>query len=149
MYEEMWGGPMSSTAAVMLARALVEQGRLDEAERFSRIGEETAAVDDVVTQVEWRYVRSKVFARQGDLAGGEALAREAVVLAERTDFLELHADALLGLAEVLALAGRADEGRPAIEQAIRLFERKGSVLGVERARALLSEAAREPLAELE
>jgi class 3 adenylate cyclase/tetratricopeptide (TPR) repeat protein len=149
LYEGMSGGPVGATAATMLARALVEQGRLDEAERYARIGAENAAADDVVTQFAWRSVRARVLARRGDLAAGEALAREAVALAEPTDYLEERAGAHLSLAEVLALAGRGNEGVPAVEEAIRLFERKESVVGVERARARLSELAREPLAERE
>jgi tetratricopeptide (TPR) repeat protein len=137
MFEEMGSGAVSATAAALLARALVEQGRFDEADRFALISEETATGDDVFTQSGWRAVRSRVLARRGDLAGAETLAREAVAIAERTDFLEDHAAALLALAEIMALAGREDEGRAAIEQAIKLYERKESVVGVERARARL------------
>jgi hypothetical protein len=80
-----------------------------------------------------------VLANRGDLAAGEARAREAVELGAQTDYLEFHANALLALAEVLALAGRPNEARPAVENAIRLFEQKESVFGVERARARLRE----------
>jgi class 3 adenylate cyclase/tetratricopeptide (TPR) repeat protein len=147
MYEEMGGGALSSSAATLLARALVELGRLDEAERYSRISEETAPTDDAFAQVEWRSVRARVLARRGDLTGAEALARESVARADHTDGLEHHAQALLALAEVCALSGRADEARMAVDEAIRIFERKESLSGVERARARLRQLEREALAE--
>jgi tetratricopeptide (TPR) repeat protein len=140
-------GGVLSTVAGMLARALVDQGQLAEAERLTETSERLGAADDLVTQIEWRSTSARVLARRGDVAGGEALAREAVALAEDTDFLIDHAHACLDLAEVLSLAGRAEEGRPAIEQAIRLFERKEIVIAAERARARLRALAREPLAE--
>jgi class 3 adenylate cyclase/tetratricopeptide (TPR) repeat protein len=137
MLEQMGSVAVSATVAAMLARTLVEQGRLDEADRFAKIAEETATADDPLTHFGWRSVRSLVLARRGDLVGGEMLAREAVAIAERTDFLEDHAAALLALAEIMALGGRKDEGRAAIERAIKLYERKESVVGVERARTRL------------
>jgi tetratricopeptide (TPR) repeat protein len=145
--ERMGGGALSTTSAAMLARALVDQGRLDEAERFARISERTVQVDDIFTQFDWREALSRVLARRGDVAAGEALALEAVALAEQTDYLEGHARTVLGLAEVLALAGRAEEGRPFVERAILLYDQKESVVGAERARSRLRELTREPLAE--
>ena len=149
MSEEMGGGALSATPASLLGRALLEQGRLDEADRFARRAEETAGTDDITLQMEWRTVRARILARRGDLAAGETLARQSVALAEQTDYLEFSANAFLALAEVLELAGRTEESRPAIERAIGLFERKESAVGVERARERLRELAREPLAELD
>jgi hypothetical protein len=40
---------------------------------------------------------------------------------------------------VLRLAGRADEAATALEEAMRLYERKGVLPQIERTRALLSE----------
>ena len=48
--------------------------------------------------------------------------------AERTQFLGLHADALLVLAEVLRLAGRPAEAVAALAEAAGLFERKGNAV---------------------
>ena len=63
----------------------------------------------------------------------------AVGHVEGTEFLNLHADALLVLAEVLRLAGRAGEAAAALEEAIELYERKGNVVSAAKARAALDD----------
>ena len=82
-------------------------------------------------------MRGKVLARRGELQEGERLAREAVALADETDMLNAHADALIDLAEVLALAGQG--GRAELDQAFALYERKGNLVMAERARSRLAE----------
>ncbi len=61
-----------------------------------------------------------------------------------SDFLSDQADALTDLAEVLRLAGRPEEAAAALEEAIGVHERKGSIAGVNNARALLTELAAQP-----
>jgi tetratricopeptide (TPR) repeat protein len=147
MHAAMGREVVNSTTACLLARALDEQGRLDEAEELARLGQTNAVADDTAIQSTWRYVRASLLAKKGDLAAAETLARDAVAFAEQTDFLEEHARALLTLARVLELSGRTDEAREALERASRLYERKESVFGVERVRVRLGELAGEPLAE--
>ena len=128
--------------AAKLADALYAQGRDDDAFAFSEVSRRATAPADLSAGVQWRAVRAKLLARRGDLPEAEALARGAVVLASETDFLVLHADALMDLAEVLRVAGREGEGEaaPVIRQALELYEQKGNVVGAERARSLLGEA---------
>ena len=123
-----------STLAGYLADALYAQGHFDEANEFTRFGEERAVLDDVASQVWWRVTRAKVLARAGD-ADSEWLAREAVALAEPTDDLFLRARALLDLAETLTLLGRGGATQPLLEQAALLAERKGDIVTAGRARA--------------
>jgi class 3 adenylate cyclase len=78
-----------------------------------------------------------LLARRGEFHEGERLAREAVALAEETDMLNAHADALIDLAEVLTLADQ--DGRAELEQALALYERKGNLVMAERARSRLAE----------
>ena len=122
-----------------LAEVLHQLGRDEEALRFTEEAE-AAAFLDVPEQFLWRKARAKVLAARGDGEQAERLAREAVELAERTDHLEEHADALMTLAEVLRRAGRAADAEPALQEALRLCERKGSTVLAERARAALSAA---------
>ena len=75
------------------------------------MGAQTAPSEERLPQMLWRQARGKVLARRGELEEGERLAREAVALAEETDMLNAHADALLDLAEVLALAGQDARAR--------------------------------------
>ena len=77
----------------------------------------------------------------GRLAEAEELARSAVALAARTDFLNQHGDALLELAVVLDKAGRAAEARVAVTDALGLYGRKGDLLAAARARRRLERLA--------
>jgi class 3 adenylate cyclase/tetratricopeptide (TPR) repeat protein len=119
-----------------LAQALLELDRDDEAEQWLERGLETAS-DERLPQILWRQVRGKALARRDELQEGERLAREGVALAAETDMLNAHADALLDLAEVLALAGQ--DTRAELEQAFALYERKGNLVMAERTRSRLAE----------
>jgi DNA-binding SARP family transcriptional activator len=123
--------------AAKLAEALYAQGRDDEAFELSEVSRGASAPDDLSPGVQWRAVQAKLLAKRGDAPAAEALAREAVALAGETDFLVLHADALMDLAEVLRLADRGGEAASFVEEALGLYEQKGHVVGAERARTLL------------
>jgi tetratricopeptide (TPR) repeat protein len=115
-----------------LAQALLGLGRDDEAELWVERGRETAQSEERLPQMLWRQVRGKVLARRGELEEGERLVREAVALAEETDMLNAHADALIDLADVLALA--AQDPRAELDRALALYERKGNLVMAERTR---------------
>lgn len=123
--------------AAKLASALYAQGEDDRALELSEVSERATAPDDLSAAVQWRTVRAKLLARRGELGQAEALAREAVALAEETDFLVLRGDACMDLAEVLRASGRLEEARASTEQALELFERKENVVSAARARSLL------------
>jgi tetratricopeptide (TPR) repeat protein len=124
--------------AAKLADALYAQGRDERALELSEVSEGATAPDDLSAGVQWRAVRAKLLAKQGDAERAEALGREAVALAAETDFLVLRGDAFMDLAEVLRLAGRDADAVPPLEQALELYEQKGNVVAAERARALLA-----------
>jgi len=132
-----------STSAGHLADALYAQGRYDEAMEFTRLGEENAASDDVASQMQWRAVRAKAYAKLGKLQEAEALAREGVAVADRTDHLNLRGDNHVALAIVLAEAGRNTEAADEMRVALRLYEEKGNVVSAGRARQFLEELASE------
>ena len=91
------------------------------------------------TDREWQIKRtgdSGAVARQARSAGGGgALAREGVALAADSEYVVLHADVLLDLAEVLRLAGRPEEAEATTADAVGLYERKGNVAAARTARA--------------
>ena len=62
-----------------------------------------------------------------------------MALARQTDDLNLQADKLIDLAEVLRLAGREDEIGPVLAEALELYEAKGVLVSARRTRVLLSE----------
>ena len=133
-----------STLAAMLAHVVYAQGRYDEAFRFTEISEEAAPDEDLSANVYWRGGRAKILARRGRLPEGEKLARNALELAEATDFLNMHAHALLDLGEVLRLAGRGTEAVTAVGEALRLYERKGNEVAARQARSLQAELLASP-----
>ena len=133
---------MRSTLAAYLAEALCAQGRLDEAEEFTESCESIAGSDDIVTQVVWRTARAKVYARWDRFAEAEKLAREAVRLAEATDFPELGAGAAMALAEVLFVSGRSDEAQLFARRAQGIHERKGNVVAGRAAESLFTAYSR-------
>jgi predicted ATPase/class 3 adenylate cyclase len=132
--EQMGERSYLSSMAALLAHALAGRGELHEAERFSRVSEDAAAADDAFSQVLWRSGRAKTQARRGELVEAEALAREAVAVAETTDLLNTRGDTLADLGEVLALAERPAEAAAVYEQAAEVFRRKGNRASLERVR---------------
>ena len=60
-----------------------------------------------------------------------------MALADETDFTVLRADAFMDLAEVLRTAGRGNESKPFVAQALELYEQKGNVVAAGRARRIL------------
>jgi DNA-binding SARP family transcriptional activator/predicted ATPase len=131
---ETW---VRATLAAYLGAVLAELGRNDEAITFTRESETNASADDVVTQVVWRGARARALAHAGEGAEAAAFARDAVRRAAETDFVDLRAGAFLDLAAVLA-ATDPDGAADAAAEAAREYERKGNVVGAERARSLVT-----------
>ncbi len=135
--EQSW---LSSLAAI-LADAVYEQGRHEEAEQLAASSEASAGAADIYSQALLRSVRAKILAQRGALDAANSLAGEAIVLADATDFLILQAQVRVAYAEVLKVEGRADQARQASEAAISLAERKGNRAGAEGAFGLAHRAA--------
>ena len=136
-FREIGEGWFLSGVAVDLPRAVYEQGRYDDAFALVAAIDETPAPD-----CEWRIKRTgvpaRLLARRGRLDEAEALAREGVALAADSEFVVLHADVLLDLAEVLDLAGSPEEARAATDEAMSIYERKGNVAAARKARSLMN-----------
>ncbi|PZV39006.1 ATP-binding protein [Mesorhizobium kowhaii] len=126
--EEMGERAFRSTMAASLAAVILEQGRDEEAEDFAKLSAQLAASGDLVTQILWRRVRARVLARRAEIEAAEALAREAVAIAEATDFINDRADALIDLSRVLEASRRGNEAVEAASRALRLYELKGNVV---------------------
>ena len=122
---------LASTAA-KLARAIVAQGqsRYDQATRLIAISQEAAAGEDPSAQALSQGLSARILADRGQHREAEDLARSAVALAAQTDMLSHHADTLLDLAHVLAVAGRIPDAHAAASRALDLYQRKGNLPGV-------------------
>ena len=130
-----------STAATLLAHAVLDQGRLDDADSFIVLGEEAGAEDDLTTQVLVRSARGRVLAARGRPQEAEPHVREAVALAEETDDLNMRADVLMDLAEVVGLGGDRAEMTRVLDRAIALYEAKGNIVMAAEARRRQSSEA--------
>jgi tetratricopeptide (TPR) repeat protein len=139
LHEELGDPGFMSNAAGTLALAIYALDQLDEADTWARRAEELGSSDDADKEMLWRRVRAKVLARRGKHADGERLALEAVAICEETDRLDAQGDAYADLAEVLLLAGRAEEAAVTLAQAIERYERKGNIVSAQRARTRLAE----------
>jgi class 3 adenylate cyclase/tetratricopeptide (TPR) repeat protein len=130
---------LRSTILGLLAHASWAAGGMDEALRCAHRAQEVTQPDDLWSEVLWRTARAKVLAVRGD-GDAEALALEAVALAADSDWLCLHGDALLDLAEVRRQLGRPDAARAAAEAALGRYLLKGDLASGDRARAFLDAA---------
>jgi DNA-binding SARP family transcriptional activator len=143
-FERMGEKSNASTLAAQIAEALYRQGRLEEALALTEQSARDAAPDDLHTQVQWRGPRAKVLALAGEPEDAERLAREAVELAERTDFLNMQAASLLDLAEVLRARRRRAEVGKLVDRAVALYEQKGNRVAAAQARGVRRRAAAAP-----
>jgi predicted ATPase/class 3 adenylate cyclase len=117
-----------STTAAFLARAVLAQGRYDEAERLTEVSNRAASDDDLITNVIWRGTCARIVARRGEASHAERLARESVELSFETDCVNMQADALVDLAETLRVLDRPGDAVTALEEALDLYEAKGNVV---------------------
>jgi tetratricopeptide (TPR) repeat protein len=131
---------IEGTTALNLADVLLRQGRVDEATDLIQAGEERSASDDVFNQVKILSLKAALGKARGDLVAAEDLARQAVGrAASAAEFLDMVAGTWLDLAAVLQARGSAEAGEAATE-ALNRYQRKGNLVGIERARVYLEAA---------
>jgi tetratricopeptide (TPR) repeat protein len=116
-----------STAAGNLARWLCLLDRSEEAGLFGARAREVGDAHDAATQMLWRQSQALIHAHRGEHEEAEQLARAAVRLSERTDFLNMQAGARADLSTVLAAAGRKEEALTALRDSLERYERKKNV----------------------
>jgi class 3 adenylate cyclase/predicted negative regulator of RcsB-dependent stress response len=129
----------NSTMTGLLANALCDLERWDEAEHFIERSREMAAPDDFASHFEWRRALARVLASRGNALSALELVDEAIGFVQATDYLVMKAEGRELRGDVLAALGRAEEARAELERAASDFERKGSIPDAERARRRLAE----------
>ena len=115
---------LSSMAAV-LARAVREQGRDDEALEVTRLAEKSAAPNDIDAQVAWRCIRAPILARAGALEEAEALMRAAVDMAKQTEIAGLVGVVLVGARDGAAPAWPETRSTPGARRGAQDLRREG------------------------
>jgi class 3 adenylate cyclase/tetratricopeptide (TPR) repeat protein/ketosteroid isomerase-like protein len=118
-------GADAGTAAALLARALLTDGSIDEADEMAAASERLAG-QNLKTAIAWRVARAEVLAARADYASAVALAEQAVGIAASTDLLIDHADACAALAAIYAESGDTINAQRAKSDARRLYEAKGA-----------------------
>ncbi len=123
-------GADAGQAAAYLARALLQQGRIDEAERLAAESAELAG-ENPQTAIAARAAQAEILAAQGRYGEGVAVAREAVARAEGTDIIVDHAAASAVLAHVAELAGDVATAERAARAAADLYDQKAATVATE------------------
>ena len=126
-----------SGLAPELARELCGAGRHDEARPLAELGRRLAGENDIWSQTGWRQAQALLESNAGNQGEAERLAREAIALADTTDALNIQADALCDLAEVLRAANKTMDAADALEQALERYERKKNLAMVAQVRPRL------------
>ena len=126
--EEMGERTFLPTTTAFLARSILEQGRDEEAEELTNVSARLASRGDLLSQILWRSIRARVLSKRAQMHQAEALAREAVALAQATDFINYRADALLDLSHVLKASRRVDESVTYASEALHFYQLKGNIV---------------------
>jgi tetratricopeptide (TPR) repeat protein len=126
---------------LLLAHALIGQGRFDEAERY--LEEAAAEIEDDEEDIDGRLHlwtgQARLLLARSCATEAEAQARAAVELVAQTDELTYRADAAVVLAEALAASGRTLEAVAALTEATRLYQAKGNQVAAARAQTRLAD----------
>jgi tetratricopeptide (TPR) repeat protein len=120
-----------------LAHVLCQLDRLEEADLLVEQAGPLVTSDDAELGCRWRLVRAARLAGRGRHAEAEELSRAAVAMANGTDIPGQRGDAYVGLADVLALGGKADEAAAALRDALGNYDAKGNVVMSRRIRERL------------
>jgi ATP/maltotriose-dependent transcriptional regulator MalT len=131
-------------SATLAGESILRQGRLTEAESFASVAETEAASIRRFYLPGLRCLQAKLAACRGAYRDAERLAREALRIAAGTDSLWAQADTLMDLAHILERTGRHAEARETVVRALRTYERKEHLVGVQHARGLLADGRRPP-----
>ena len=127
-----------ATVGVMLAEALVGQGRSEGAATVLDEADGLAAADDVSALAGIQIVRSLVATEQGRVEEAIVHGRRAIALSDTTDYVEQRVEARLALGRALLAAGRGDEVSLVLTEAADEAGSKGSTVLQDAARALLA-----------
>lgn len=130
--------PDTENIEVLIARAIFEQGRPDEAARcLERI--EGGVVRSPRARIAATALRGRIASARGEHESAIAAATEARALSEGSDDLRLAGETEFDLAVVLRAAGREQAAGVAAAAALRAFEAKGALVLSEQVRAWASE----------
>jgi class 3 adenylate cyclase/ketosteroid isomerase-like protein len=124
-------GADAGQAAALLARAVLAQGRIDEADGYAAESERLAG-HNLKSAIAWRAVRAELLSAQGRHDAAVGMARDSVAVAAGTDLVLDHAEACLALGRVLGAAGDESGASAARRDAAALYLAKEVATSVAR-----------------
>jgi DNA-binding SARP family transcriptional activator/tetratricopeptide (TPR) repeat protein len=133
---------LSEWHAYFLARlgeAALGRGELEAAVALAERAGLAAVEGDVETAIWWRRVGARAFAATGHPRKGLRLGREALAIADDTDYVFLRSGARLDLAEVRAREGRVADAVTLVREGLDMLDHKGAVLPAAQARERFAE----------
>ena len=116
-----------STADGHLCTAVAAQERPREFLRLADAFDESLFVPDRQTLIRRSLMRSRALLLRGSAADAEVAARQGVELAQSSDLILDHADALLTLAEIFDARGLQEEAKIVRSDAATMFRAKGII----------------------
>ena len=138
-------GADAGQAAALLARSVLAQGRIDEADSYATESERLAG-HNLKAAIAWRAVRADISSARGRHDEATAMARDAVAVAAGTDLVLDHAEACLTLAAVLAAAGDSPGAAAARRDGANLYAAKETAITIGRAVETSTPAVTMPVA---
>jgi DNA-binding SARP family transcriptional activator len=131
------GDETDGANALILAQALCQQRRYDEADAVAATYSGATSALDIGRAAAWNGVRAEIRIHRGDWAGAVGFAQQAVTAVDHTELCDLRADLRLPLA--VAQRGDGDEAGAARTraEALSLYAAKGNRAGSARLRTLL------------
>ena len=127
--------------AVLLADALYEQGRFDEAQQLiDQVNAEPSSATVLSTQL----TEAKLLARRGQFAAARQLVGQAKPLLSPTSASMLQTEVLTTRAEVELLAGAPDQAAASLRAALHIYEDLRAATLARRVRAALASLAAQP-----
>ncbi len=123
----------------VLGKVVLARGDVAAAQALLKTAVTLTDEDDIDTQVLLGSLRARILCAGGQVSEAIAVAEKAVDDSRLTADPVLQADALAELSEVLSAAGRDDDARPPLEEAVRRYHAKGDVVSATRAADRLRE----------
>src|SRR5262249_31182710 len=124
----------SAESARLLARAMLWQGRVAEAQEFAGLVRVFAPPESLPEQARWRSIQSAIDAARGEPDEAVALATVADKILRGNDLLTLRAEVLIDLAGALTVSGDNKKASEAAQLALGLYSRKGDIIRADRTR---------------
>jgi tetratricopeptide (TPR) repeat protein/tRNA A-37 threonylcarbamoyl transferase component Bud32 len=124
-------------ARILLSRALLEQNKIEDAEKETATARETGKTNqNLQRNLEMEIATARVESASGKVDDATKRLREAMARAAKSEYVGLHLEAQLALGDVQIAAGKISAGNATLTEVRTQAQRKGYGLIVSRAKRL-------------